>query len=507
MIDNDTARIDAWGARQWVGMVAGPEPQEEEGLRKIVDWMQGHADELPESALLDIYRGFAASPTATAIYGDALDDELRRYAWVEHHALYAPTLIDEAPFVVAGGGAFYRPHSGIETPSWLLEAYKLPPAPASSYTTVLGYGVVLTGMEGISMFAEQTGIARDGTHVPQVRVPNGNGIVSVGGTPDTVMDPSEEAAAFAAGLNLSDDTSAAFVLALARWCDWGDRRNPKSYAVISVADYCQARGWAKHHNGGYKPEHKERARQHMLSLNKIWVQHTVPEHLQRTKHVTYVEGQLMHVAVEKRDATGTIPTAFRVSPGTWANDYLEDNPGATSIVLKSVLTLGTRGSAHGRAGQIAQRIGLYMALQWRTKFIKNNGRQPHRVSSLLAAVGIDPATVTRRDERQRLRSYIESALDLLQEVSAIGTRDDNGAIMEGWQYANPEAGNPDASGSWAAWLDWTVLIPAPRDVQMFYENPRLARLEAIKGGIAIQRRRERAINAARAKHAIKEEGQ
>jgi len=158
MNGNDTARIDAWGARQWVGMVAGPEPQEEEGLRKIVDWMQDHADELPESALLDIYRGFAASPAATAMYGDALDNELRRYAWTEHHALYAPTLLDEAPFVAPGGGAFYHPRD--EPEPWLLEAYGLtltptkrvarPPVP-HAFTTADMKGIGRTTSDSVTM--------------------------------------------------------------------------------------------------------------------------------------------------------------------------------------------------------------------------------------------------------------------------------------------------------------------------------------------------------------------
>jgi hypothetical protein len=109
-----------------------------------------------------------------------------------------------------------------------------------------------------------------------------------------------------------------------------------------------------------------------------------------------------------------------MSPGTWANDFLEDNPNCTALVLENVLRLDTR----SRSGQIAQRLGLYMALQWRTKFLNNNGGQAHRIATLLTAVGIDPKTITNREERRRIRAYLtgEAALSINYKMSGPSER-------------------------------------------------------------------------------------
>ena len=367
----------------------------------------------------------------------------------------------------------------------------------SYHPTIHAYGPVLTGMEGIWGFAEATNIVRDKRRPPHVITSNG-GMVSVGGDSTTVMDGTQEAAAFAAGLKLSDDTAAGFVLGLARWCERGNRQDRRSYAVVTVDEYCQARGWKKHPNGGYKTEHKAKARDEMMALNKVWVRHKVPDWLVTNDGTRYIEGPLMMVSRGSSDKSGRNTTAFRVSPGTWANDYLEDNPNCTALVLENVLRLDTR----SRRGQIAQRLGLYMALQWRTKFLHNNGGQAHRIATLLTAVGIDPKTITNREERRRIRSYLTgegSALDQLQDVGAIGTRDDAGTLVDDWRYKNEEASDPDADASWDAWLEWTIIIPAPSDVMDFYRIPQIARHAALKEGVARERRKERARDAAQAR--------
>ncbi len=375
--------------------------------------------------------------------------------------------------------------------------------PLSSHPTIHAYSPVLTGIEGISKWAEGTHVSRGKSRPPHVITSNG-GMLSVGGDSTTVMDGAQEAAAFAAGLELSDDTTVAFVLSLARWCKQGNRRDHRSYAVVTVNEYCEARGWKKHPNGGYRPEHKEQARQEMRALNKAWVRHQVPDHLVTSDGTRYVEGPLMTVEPGSSDKAGRHLTSFRVAPGSWASDYLEDNPNCVALVLESVLRIDTRKTV----GQLAQRIGLYMALQWRTKFLHNNGGQPHRISSLLAAAGIDPKDVGHHEERRRIRAYLTGeggALDQLQGAGAIGTRDDAGALVDDWRYKNAEASDPAADASWGAWLDWTVLIPAPRDVIDFYKDLPLARQAAIKKEVASTGRMKRASNAARAAKAAGKE--
>jgi len=367
----------------------------------------------------------------------------------------------------------------------------------SWHPTIHAYAPVLNAMEGLWGFAEATNIIRGKNRPPHVITSNG-GMVSVGGDSTMFMDGTQEAAAFAAGLKLSDDTVVAFVLGLYRWCEQANRRDRRTFAVVTVDEYCQARGWKKHHKGGYKPAHKAKARDEMMALNKVWVRHRVPDHLVTSDGTRYVEGPLMTVERGFNDKLGQNTTTFRVSPGSWADDYLEDNPNCIALVLENVLRIDTRKTV----GQLAQRLGLYMALQWRTKFLNNNGGQAHRVKTLLNAVGIDPETVTNREERRRIRAYLtgeSGALDQLQGVEGIGTRDEAGVLVDDWHYKNEEASVPDADVSWGAWLDWTIIIPAPREVMDFYEAPLEARQATIKEGIARKRRRERAIDAAKAK--------
>lgn len=441
--------------------------------------------------------------------------QTRLWAWERLRLVHHPRL--------GGGttpdGPLWSVREGDDPPPWLLVALghyedlpldddtttqQLASTVSSLHPTIHAYGPVLTGIEGIWRWAEGTpNVIRGKRRPPHVITSNG-GMVSVGGDAATVMDEAQEAAAFAAGLKLSDDTAVAFVLGLARWCDRGNRHERRSYVVVTVDDYCRARGWKKHHNGGFKPEHKAKARMEMMALNRVWVRHQVPDHLVTSDGTRSVNGPLMTVSEGFRDKSGQHITAFRMSPGTWADDYLEDNPNCTALVLENVLRLDTR----GRSGQIAQRLGLYMALQWRTKFLHNNGGQAHRIATLLAAAGIDPKSVIHHEERKRVRDYLTSeggALDQLQDVGAIGTRDDTGMLVDDWRYKSEEASDPNADASWDAWLQWTILIPAPRDVMDFYTIPRIARQAALKESAARKRRKERATDAARSQQTAKDE--
>ncbi len=344
--------------------------------------------------------------------------------------------------------------------------------PPSRHKKILAYTPVQAYMEAIGMFAEHNGIVYTPYRAPHVITHNG-GIISFGGSLDTALDEDQSRDASDASLTLSNDTAAAFVLSLARWCAEADHRNPRSYVIVTVNEYCEARGWRKHHKGGYQSVHKQKARQHFLALNKLWGRHKIPSHIlqARTKNGAksasrYVEGQAMHVSVESADASGHTPTAFRVSPGTWVDDFLRDNPKCVALVLERILSI----DSGTRTGDIAYRVGLYISLNWRTKILKNNSGQGHRVRELLKATGIDPHEITHHEQRKRLRSCLEGALDLLQTADVLGSRDDEGALITGWEYGNASAGNPDASAAWDEWLNWLILLPPPHIVQSFYQD-------------------------------------
>jgi len=375
------------------------------------------------------------------------------------------------------------------------------------HPTVPAFGPVQTFVEGMWMFTEQNGIVHSPHRPPHVSTHNG-GIVSYGAPMGTILDADESAAAYTASLHMSKDVAKAFVLGLSRWCTEADRGNPRSYVTVTVADYCKACGWKKHRKGGYFPQHKERARHAYLELNKVHARHRVPDHIAQANakkgagdETRYVNGQAMVVSIGTADADGHHPTAFRLSLGTWADDYLEDNPGCVALVLDRILGIDNS----TRTGELAYRVGLYISLNWRTKILNNNAKQPHRVRQLLVALGIDPKTITHHEERRRLREYLEGAFDLLQEVKALGTRDDDDVLIEDWHYANASANDSQASAHWDEWLNWTCLLPPPKGVTDFYKLPQQARYQAIKEADARGRRRERAINDAIARKRVKEQ--
>lgn len=214
--------------------------------------------------------------------------QTRLWAWERLRLLHHPRL--------GGGETSDGPLwqlSSEEPPDWLLatlghyldpisdndhSAQHLVTARSSCHPIIHAYGPVNTGLEGLWRFEERSNIIRGGNRPPYVITPNG-GVVSIGGDLATVMDGAQEAAAFAAGLKLSDDTAVAFVLGLARWCARADRHDRRSYVPVTVDDYCQARGWRKQAHRGFKTEHKARAREEMMALNKVWVRHQVPDHL------------------------------------------------------------------------------------------------------------------------------------------------------------------------------------------------------------------------------------
>lgn len=413
---------------------------------------------------------------------------LSRFFGGQENALYHVSSVPPS-WVLAGLG--YRPQGPDDS---IIDVIDDTTSAAAHYPTIMAYGPVASGMEGVWRFAEQQNIVRGRSTAPHVRTHNGS-IVSVGALVGTVLDEHEEEDAFAVGQQLSDATVLAFVLGLKRWTSRGDRNDPRGYVVITVNEYCDERGWARHHKGSHYPKNKDRARQEIMALNKVFVRHKVPDHMVTNDGTRYVEGQLMIVSVGTRDKSGLHPTSFRLSPGTWADDYLRDNPGATALILDRILSIDTS----GRTGQLAFRLGLYMALNWRTKYMHKNVDQPHVVHKLLEALGISPREITHREERSRVRSYLIGGLDLLQspEIGAIGTRDETGALVDDWHYANPSAGDPDAPAAWDDWLDWTMHIPPPYEIGTFYERPTLARSHAIKTADKAAKRKRRASEAAK----------
>jgi hypothetical protein len=132
--DADDARLVL--GRFWLGMVAGPNPQSEDDLLKLVGWLQLHADALPDATLLEIRDGYMPEASEE---GNALRDNMRRYAWTAHHALYAPASDGQ-------GGSFYRPRD--EPEPWLLAAYGLGPKPARKKADAVIPAFTYTGVEG-----------------------------------------------------------------------------------------------------------------------------------------------------------------------------------------------------------------------------------------------------------------------------------------------------------------------------------------------------------------------
>lgn len=363
-----------------------------------------------------------------------------------------------------------------------------PPTPGALF--IPAYAPVAVSLEGVLMFAERhTGVMTPRAKPPYVRTHSG-GTVSVGGIVGTPLDTGEAERALADAYTLSSDVIAAFMLILAKWCDPANRRGPDNHVVVGVNEYCAVRGYEQHHKGGFRASKKDNARQHFQALNRVYVRHIIPAFL-RTKNArlhpeqaasTFVEGQLAVVSTETTGRNGDQATAFRALPGAWINDLLADNPRYTAILFTNILRIRTGGQQ--RAGELAYRLGLYVTLNWRTKATHGNIDQTHVVRKLLASMGLDVDATTHHEERRRLRGYLETALDLLQEADVIGRRDATGTLIDPWAYATDRAKAPvdpqGADAPWDEWLRWAVSIPAPQVARDYYEAPRVAHLKKIE---------------------------
>ncbi len=167
MDDTNSASVDADYARMWLGSVAGPKPQDENGLQMLVGWLVLHADRLPDATLLEIYNGFPLGDESDTEGQATMQDDMRRYAWDTHHALYAPPAMDPLVTDMALGGAYYRPRD--EPAPYVLDAYGLgtkparkksdPATPAYTYTDIEGqegHGRITTDQVTFAVLAALT---------------------------------------------------------------------------------------------------------------------------------------------------------------------------------------------------------------------------------------------------------------------------------------------------------------------------------------------------------------
>lgn len=330
-------------------------------------------------------------------------------------------------------------------------------------------------------------------NAPPLVTTSNNVVISVGGSPTDTIGADEEAALWQAALALDDDTAATFWICMAKWFYDTAGDSTRVSARVHVSDILSFRGFKKQVAGGYKTVQKQEARDDIRKLNNMWVKSVDVIHEGTGRHrkpkTVYLESRLMEVAVETEDEQGQVPYAFRVRPGEWAAPYLTEDNRETALLLRPILQYDARQGVE----RMAMRIGLYLTPQWRTRAAWRNYGQSFKVETLLARTRLPIPTARQR--YTEFREHFEVALDRLQADGVIGTRDESGALVDGWRYDKGDDDSLPIYKWFHKWLQWTVLIPPPASVLHAYASIGENRAAAIKAAVKGKRRSEAMLTA------------
>lgn len=485
MHDTNSTGVDADYARMWLGSVAGPKPQDENGLQMLVGWLVLHADRLPDATLLEIYNGFPLGDESDTEGQATMQDDMRRYAWDTHHALYAPAAMDPLVTDMALGGAFYRPRD--EPAPYVRDAYGLPPLPpkragvdpriaaipdafSGGEATVLSTASVRATLQAIydrptaENAADETGpwaATADGW--PYTTVTSRKGTLSADvymRHPDVQLTSyidADELWALARGLDdVTGDVLLACIAQAVEAIDSG-RRAVDGLVWITADTILGYRGIAKRqgddgYTAGYQREKRAEIARRLAQLEHMWVRlngATIIEHengKKRRRPLTYREGRILNVTerVMQSEVDGQEVPLGRDLPIAWGFTLTEP--------LKVFLTPGNRQTASLAAQALhydpyherwEKRLALYLTIHMRID--AQNGKRFHRaVRTLLEDTGLMGEIDRRNPERTRTR--LHKALDRI-------VRD---GLNGGWRYADD--GPLPARGWVEPWLNRIIMF-------------------------------------------------
>jgi hypothetical protein len=222
---------------------------------------------------------------------------------------------------------------------------------------------------------------------------------------------------------------------------------------VSIEEFLDACGLAKHVNGGHKSDHKAEVIELIRDLASIHVRGNVEGNLrgQRGKRGSIsIEAPLIIIShtVRRKNLSGEeTPIAWYLRPGDWATE-LEQLPEFHAITVRALMQLNTQNDQH------ALRLGYFLEEDYRIRAHQRSWTQPYRMSTLLAGAEI----AVDRKNPGRFRQRIEAALDVLENHHTMkGT-----PVIASWRYAGPVP--PTGRGGFNQWLAAGVVIKPPDSI-------------------------------------------
>lgn len=260
---------------------------------------------------------------------------------------------------------------------------------------------------------------------------------------------------------LDDLTSDTMLACLARWAKNPDPATPVWIDADAILDArgikrIQRRDEPGNWQHGHRTEDRLAVARALAQLDALWlemqnVEVTPPGKRRKAQRLTHESRALaMLYKIVQQDLDGSpVVLAARVMPGSWADAYRELNLKQRGLLAQKALTY----DLYKR--QPEKRLAKYLAFHYRY-----NADSPgfhRRVADLLEIAGIDPD----HSRPQRTRDRLDLALNRLQEDSVIGR----------WEPILGAVRLP-ARGWFAHWLQTTVAIKPPANIQRHYAKVR-----------------------------------
>lgn len=238
-------------------------------------------------------------------------------------------------------------------------------------------------------------------------------------------------------------------------------RHPEAMVTVDINDFLHIRGLKTFKRGnrrsGYTDEQRKQIARQLDVLDNIWIkiaEMDVYPKGEKKKKTRGIEGRsvLTEYRGGQTDVNGNIkPDSWRLRPGSlFANYFFEPYGRQTALLsIKAVEYDPYR-------QQWEKSLTRYLAWIWRADKTGKRGE-----AGLLVKTLMDKAD-QKVDKRNpaRTRDRFEKALDRLQQDK----------VISGWHYQAFDEDVMSKRGWWKKWLEWKVIIQAPRELLSYYSS-------------------------------------
>jgi len=231
---------------------------------------------------------------------------------------------------------------------------------------------------------------------------------------------------------------------------------------VSVDDYLNVVGRAKHQKGGYRPEDRREVVELIEALERIEVTGNVEgyEKGKRGRKSTLTIRSPLIIVSHRVTQSGMLdgeerPVAWYLRAGDWAAE-LERFGLQYAVMTKALLQLNTQNDRH------AFNLGNFLTEQYRIRANEQSWKQPYRVRTLLDGAEIE----VDHKHAGRFRKRIEAALDVLGNPV---TMKNGTPIIESWEYTS-DVVEAKGRGWLDHWLNTGIIITPPASLIRPYQS-------------------------------------